>query len=73
MTANGSQVGGSHYTKLGIQPREYAIANGFNYDECNVLRYLTRHRKKNGRQDIEKAIHCLQLILESEYPDEQHG
>lgn len=67
------QVGGSHYTGCKIQPRDYANANGFNYDECNVLRYLTRHRRKNGRQDIEKAIHCLQLILESEYPDEQSG
>jgi len=60
------QVGGNHY--LGnIQPRDYAKAHDFTYDECMALRYLTRHRNKGGRQDIEKAIHCLQMILEDEY------
>ena len=68
MTAHDKQIGGDHYTVCIIQPRDYANANGFNYDECNVLRYLTRHRRKNGRKDIEKAIHCLQLIL-GEYDD----
>jgi len=65
--ASDTQVGGDHY--LGeIQPRDYAKANGFTYDECMALRYLTRHRNKNGRQDIEKAIHCLQMLIEDEYP-----
>jgi hypothetical protein len=38
------------------------------YCESSVVRYVTRHREKNGREDIEKAIHCLQLLLEIEYP-----
>jgi hypothetical protein len=45
------------------------MANGFGYCESLALRYITRHKKKNGRQDIEKAIHCLQLLIEMEYPE----
>ena len=71
--ARDSQVGGDHYVSCTIQPRDYAKANGFTYDECSVLRYLTRHRTKNGRQDIEKAIHSLQMLLEDEYPAEKSG
>jgi len=66
MSAKDKQVGGDHYLN-DIQPRDYALSHGFNYDECMALRYLTRHRNKNGRQDIEKAIHCLQMLLETEY------
>ena len=65
--AHERQIGGDHYTQLGIQPADYAIANGFNYYECLVLRYLSRHRKKNGKQDLKKAIHCLELLIENEY------
>lgn len=73
MSAKDKQVGGGHYKDCPIQPAEYATANGFGYCESLALRYITRHRKKNGRQDIEKAIHCLQLLLEMEYPQaEKH-
>jgi len=64
------QVGGDHYHKLKIQPGEYIIQNGLGWYEGNVIKYVTRHRLKNGRQDIEKAIHYLQLLLEQEYPNE---
>lgn len=62
-----TQIGGDHYTSCGIQPADYAIANGFNYYESFALKYITRHRKKNGAEDLRKAIHCLQLLLEQEY------
>ena len=65
--AHERQVGGDHYVSCDIQPADYAIANGFNYYECLVLRYLSRHRKKNGKQDLLKAIHCLELLIEDEY------
>lgn len=64
----GEQVGGSHYKGLKLQPAQYCHANGMGYCESAVVRYITRHRQKNGRQDIEKAIHCLHLLLELEYP-----
>jgi hypothetical protein len=67
VSAHDSQIGGSHYTECGIQPADYAMANGFNYYESFALKYLTRHRRKNGAEDIRKSIHCLQLLLEAEY------
>lgn len=66
--ARDRQVAGSHYKTLAIQPAEYCQRNRLPYCESSVVRYVTRHREKNGRQDIEKAIHCLQLLLEIEYP-----
>lgn len=62
------QVGGQHYKVLKIQPVEYIYANNLGYLEGNVIKYVTRHKLKNGRQDLEKAIHYLQLLLEHEYP-----
>lgn len=67
MAAKANQVGGNHYSRLSIQPMEYALANNFNYCESLVLRYLSRHRRKAGREDIEKAIHCLELLMDHEY------
>lgn len=65
--AKETQVGGSHYRDCAIQPVEYAMANGFNYCESLALRYLTRHRRKNGAEDLRKAIHCIELLIEHEY------
>lgn len=54
---------------MAIQPVEFCQKNGLNYCESNVVKYVCRHRSKNGRQDIEKAIHYLQLLLEMEYQE----
>lgn len=61
------QVGGNHYKDLKIQPIEYIYANGLDYFEGNVIKYITRHRKKNGKQDLEKAKHYIDLLIELEY------
>ena len=61
------QVGGNHYKDLKIQPIEYIHANGLNFLEGNVVKYITRHRKKNGKQDLEKAKHYIDLLIELEY------
>lgn len=61
------QVSGNHYKDCGIQPIEYIHANGLSYLEGNVIKYTTRHSKKNKEQDVLKAIHYLELILEMEY------
>ena len=63
------QVGGGHYKDLKIQPVEYIHANGLPFIEGCVVKYVTRHRAKNGRADVEKAIHFLQILLELEYGD----
>ena len=69
MSALNQQKGGSHYKDQKIQPIEYIHANGLGFMEGNVVKYVTRHKAKNGRQDIEKAIHYLELLLELEYSD----
>jgi hypothetical protein len=69
MSAKDTQVGGGHYKDFVIQPFEFITKNRIPYAEANVIKYVCRHRQKNGRQDLEKAIHYLQLLLDSEYPD----
>jgi hypothetical protein len=59
-----SQIGGDHY-KLPIQPVEFIYKNQLDYLRGNVIKYVTR--KKNGAEDIRKAIHYCELLLELEY------
>jgi len=62
-----TQIGGSHYKEYAIQPIEYIHANNVGFIEGSVIKYVTRHKAKGGRQDIEKAIHLLQMLIELEY------
>ncbi len=62
-----TQVGGFHYTAMKIQPVEYIHANKIGFLEGACIKYVSRHRSKNGIQDIDKAIHCLQLLKKLEY------
>jgi len=64
-----TQVGGDHYKTLAIQPVEYCHRNGLGYCESSAIKYLTRHERKGGRQDLEKAIHFIQLLIQMEYPE----
>jgi len=58
-----TQVGGSHY-QMPIQPIDFIVKNNIPYREANVIKYVVRHRQKNGREDLKKAIHYLQMIME---------
>lgn len=69
MNALEKQVGGEHY-KLPIQPIEYIYKNKLGFLEGNVIKYITRHKNKNGAEDIKKAIHYCQLLLKLEYGEE---
>ena len=60
------QVGGDHYKDLPIQPVEYIYANAIGYFEGNVIKYVSRWRKKNGIADLEKAKHYIELLIELE-------
>ena len=64
--ALGVQVGGDHYKKLKIQPIEFIHANGIPFAEGSVIKYVTRWRDKGGVQDLEKARHFLDLLIELE-------
>jgi hypothetical protein len=61
------QQGGSHYKNYKIQPVEFIHANGIPFVEAAVIKYVCRHRQKNGAEDIKKAIHFLQILLDLEY------
>lgn len=63
------QEGGNHYKDMAIQPVEYITANEIPFMEGSVIKYVSRHKAKNGAQDIKKAIHFLNLILELHYPE----
>ncbi len=67
MSALEIQEGGDHYKKLTIQPVEYIQANNLDFFQGNVVKYVTRHKDKRGAEDIRKAIHYLQMILELQY------
>ena len=61
------QVGGGHYKDMKIQPIEFCHANNIGAAEGAAIKYICRHRFKNGRVDLEKAIHTLQVLIELEY------
>jgi hypothetical protein len=69
--ASKKQVGGSHYKDCPVQPTEYIVKNKLGWCEGNAVKYITRHNKKGeGRVDIEKAIHYLNLLLWMEYAED---
>lgn len=59
------QVGGTHY-ELPIQPIEYIEKNGLNFHEANIIKYITRHRRKNGLEDLKKAQWYLNRLIQVE-------
>ena len=61
------QVGGKHYSKMKIQPAEFIIENKLLFAEGNAIKYICRHSVKGKEQDIRKAIHYLEMILERDY------
>ena len=60
------QHGGTHYKKLKIQPVEYIMANSIPYMEGNVIKYCTRWKDKGGIEDLKKAKHYLEILIENE-------
>lgn len=70
MTALNKQEGGDHY-KLAVQPIEYITKNNLSFIEGCIVKYATRHRTKNGAEDIRKIIHYCELLLELEYGEKE--
>ena len=61
------QIGGSHYQKYKIQPSKFVIENKLLYPEGCAIKYIIRHQDKGKKQDILKAIHILEMIIERDY------
>jgi hypothetical protein len=66
------QVGGSHYKKYKIQPSRFINDNKILFAEGNAIKYICRHQDKGGKQDLEKAIHYIQMIIERDYERTQN-
>lgn len=60
------QEGGDHYKSLVIQPVEYIHKNGIGFCEGSAIKYLTRWRCKGGIEDLRKAKHFIDLLIEME-------
>jgi hypothetical protein len=67
MAANEKQIGGNHY-KSTMECWDYIVANDLGYLEGTAIKYITRWRKKNGIEDIKKAIHFLEKLVEINSP-----
>ena len=62
------QIGGSHYQNFKIQPSKFVIENKLLFPEGSVIKYICRHPYKDGKQDLEKAKHFIDMIIERDYP-----
>ena len=67
MSAYKKQIGGSHYSRFAIQPSKFINDNKLLFAEGNAIKYICRHSSKGKEEDIKKAIHYLEMILERDY------
>jgi hypothetical protein len=66
MSSWDEQVGGDHYKQLKIQPLEYALENDLGICEHAVIKYVSRWKDKGGLEDLRKARHYIDLLIERE-------
>jgi len=67
VSANDDQVGGTHYKSQEIQHWDLVEYNGIPYMEAQIIKYVMRHQDKNGKEDLLKAGHFLQKLIELRY------
>ena len=65
-TALNTQVGGSHYKDFAIQPIEFIHKNNLSYIQGNIVKYICRYKDKNGLEDLKKAKHYIDILIELE-------
>ena len=70
MSVYKKQIGGDHYLKMKIQPSEFANKNNLPFAEGNAIKYICRHKDKGGKEDLKKAKHYIDMIIERDYSDE---
>ena len=59
-----TQIGGSHYKNFEYQPIEFFMDMKLNFIQCNIIKYIVRHRSKNGIEDVKKAKHYAEIAKE---------
>ena len=67
MSVYKKQIGGNHYIKYKIQPSQFIVENKLLYPEGNIIKYILRHQDKGGKEDLLKAIHFIEMIIERDY------
>jgi len=60
------QIGGDHYREMAIGPLEYSLANDLGPCEANVVKYVSRWKAKGGIEDLRKARHYLDALIDWE-------
>ena len=65
------QIGGNHYRKYKLQPSQFVTENKLLYPEGCVIKYVIRHQDKGGKEDLEKAKHMIDMIIERDYEEEK--
>jgi len=65
------QIGGNHYRKYKLQPSRFVTENKLLYPEGCVIKYIIRHQDKGGKEDLEKAKHMIDMIIERDYEEEK--
>ena len=60
------QVGGDHYKNYAIQPIDFIEANNLSFAQGCVIKYILRYKEKNGIEDLKKAKHYIDLIIENQ-------
>jgi hypothetical protein len=67
MSAYDKQIGGEHYLKYKIQPSKFVVENKLLYPEGCIIKYIVRHKDKGGKEDLLKAKHMIDMIIERDY------
>lgn len=60
-----NQIGGDHYQEFAIQPWEYNTKNNLGWGEGEIVKYVTRWKKKNGAEDLRKAKSIIEFLIQS--------
>ena len=71
MSAYKKQIGGSHYKNMKIQPSKFINDNKLLFSEGNAIKYICRHAHKGEKQDLLKAKHYIDMIIERDYEEEK--
>ena len=64
MSANDIQIAGDHYKAKAVQPWDYIASNNLGYFEGNIVKYVSRWKNKGGIEDLRKARHYLDKLIE---------
>jgi len=66
ISAFDKQIAGNHYKNMAIQPVEFIMVNNLGFCEGNAIKYICRHKNKGGVEDLEKAKHYIEMLIEQE-------